>query len=124
MSFAIGSINIEIIGQSFVAKSVEDILKPVGTENSNADLIFEFVGELPGWLGQPYIALDNYSIGNDRFRVTEKLFCYEVHVSENPVRALVATRKTDIARRTQRVINKSWRYFHTHGGRAYLHMCL
>ena len=121
MNFALGHTNIAVVGKSFIAENLREILQSIQTEDSNADLIFEFVDELPNWSGRTHVTLDNYSIGNDRLRVTEKLFCYELHVSEKPVRVLVATRKTDILRRTQRVINKSLRYFHTHGKGANLH---
>ncbi len=121
MNFALGNTNIAIIGESAVAENLKKLLQSIHTEDPNTDLIFEFVDELPSWSGLTHIALDNYSIADDRFRVTEKLFCYELHVREKPVRALITTRKTDILRKTQKVINKSWRYFHTHGGRAYLH---
>ena len=121
MNFAVGNVNVAIVGKSLIAKNLRKILESIQTENSHNDLVFEFVDELPSWSGRRYIPLDNYSISNDRLRVFERLFCYELRVSENPVRVLVAPRKTDVFRSAQRAINKSWRYFHTHGSRAYLH---
>lgn len=121
MSFAVGNVNIAVVGESATAKNLRKILESIQTEDSNADLIFEFVDELPSWSDRVYVPLDNYNISNGRLRVTEKLFCYELRLSENPVRVLIALRKTDVFRSTQRAINKSWRYFHTHGSGAYLH---
>ena len=121
MNFAVGNVNIAVVGESVIAKNLRKILESIRTENSNTNLVFEFVDELSSWSDRVYVPLDNYSISNDRLRITEKLFCYELCSSENPVRVLVAPRKTDIFRSTKRAINKSWRYFHTHGGGAYLH---
>jgi hypothetical protein len=120
MNFAIGNINIEIIGQSFIAKNMKDILKLTGTENSNADLIFEFVDKLPPWAGQPYTVLDNYNIAANRIRVNEKLFCYELNY-EVPAKVLIARRKINIIKSIRLTAAKSGRYFHTHGKGANLH---
>jgi len=121
MNFAIANANVAVVGGSLIAENLREILQSIRTMDSNADLVFEFVDELPNWLGQRYVALDNYMIGGDRFRATEKLFCYELRLSEHPMRALVARRKTGLPKRVHRAIKKSWRYFHTHGSKAYLH---
>ncbi len=120
MNFAIGSINIEIIGQSFIAKNMRDILNPIGTENPNADLIFEFVDRLPAWTARPHTVLDNYSIAADRIRVKDKLFCYELSY-EVPAKVLIARRKINIVKSIRLIAAKSGRYFHTHGKGAKLH---
>jgi len=121
MSFAIGDINIEVIGKSFIVGKLNGIMECIRTEASSVDLIFKFVDELPDWGSQAYVSLDNYDVGHNRFRVKEKLFCYEFCPNRYPVTVLVAARKTDIGRTVQRAITKSWRYMHTHGSRAYLH---
>jgi hypothetical protein len=120
MNFAIGNINIEIIGQSVIAKNMRDILNPIRTQNSNADLIFEFVDDLPAWTALPHSVLDNYSIAADRIRVNDKLFCCELSY-EVPAKALIAPRQIDIVKGIRLAAAKSVRYFHTHGTGAKLH---
>ena len=121
MYFAIGNATIAVVGGSLIAENLRQILQSIRTTDSDADLVFEFVDELPDWLGERYVPLDDYKIGADRFRATEKLFCYEVRLTEEPTRVLVARRKTGVPKRVHRAIKKSWRYFHTHGSKAYLH---
>lgn len=121
MRFSVGDITVALVGTSRIAEKLGDIMGYVQTENSDVDLVFEFVDELPGRGPQPYVSLDNYEISLDRLRVKEKLFCYELYLSEHPARVLVSLRRTDLARKVQKAVTKSWRYFHTHGGRAHLH---
>lgn len=120
MNFAIGNINVAVSGKSTIAEEFQKILELVETKDSHVDLAFELVEQLPEWSDGTYFSLDNYNIRENQFRVTEKLFCYELRLSENPVRVLVARKKTDIHRNILATIRKSWKYFSTHGSRAHL----
>ena len=121
MNFALGNVNIALVGKSPIVEHLGKILEVIQTKESKTDLVFEFVDELPHWTDQSYIPIENYIISDDRLRVTDKLFCYELRPFENPPKVSVAIRKTDFFRKAQRAIRKSWRYFHTHNRSAYLH---
>jgi hypothetical protein len=121
MNFALGSINVETVGNSDIIKKFGELLQLVKTQGEQPDIIFEFVNELGDWAGEEYVPLDNYEIGDNRVRISEKLFRYELRFGRTPMRVLVCPAKTDVFRHWQRAINKSWRYFHTHGGGGYLH---
>jgi len=121
MIFRVGDITVAVTGTTYFAGKLSKIMKSVRTNKTDIDLVFDFVDALPNWNGQAYVSLDNYDIGRGRLRVKEKLFCYELIFSEYPARVLVAMKKTDILRKTQKTVSKSWRYFHTHGRKAYLH---
>jgi len=121
MAFTLGSVGFTVVGNSVIAENFKKLLTGLRTPNEQVAIIFEFVDELPAWNNQPYVSLDDYRISNDRFRVSEKLFCCEFRHAETPARVLIAPRNASASRNIQRTINKSWRYLHTHGGKAYLH---
>lgn len=118
--FQIGGINVGIIGESLLAGKIREMLTPVRVEDRSADLSFNFVEKLPVLKDESFISLDNYKIGKDCIRVTERLFDYEVRTSQKPLAVNVALRKRDAFRRSKQAINKSWRYLNTHGRGLYL----
>jgi hypothetical protein len=121
MKYALGNVNFAVKGNSVIAENFRNLLESLQTHDPRVDIVFDFVDELPAWNGRPYVSLDNYRIAGDRFRLTEKLFSCEFRHMEKPARILISPARTGFARKVQRAINKSWRYFHTHGRPAYLH---
>jgi hypothetical protein len=121
MAYTLGSIHFEARGDSAVAENFRNLLESLQTQDQRVDIVFDFIDELPAWSNESYISLDNYRIGNDRFSIMEKLFFCEFRYAQKPARVLISPAKTGLSRKIRRTINKSWRYFHTHGAPAYLH---
>ena len=121
MVYTLGGINFAIRGSSAIADNFKLLLASLQTQNQQIDAVFDFVDELPAWPDEPHISLDNYRIGVNRFQMTEKLFSCEFRYAEKPARILISPARVGLSRKIQRTLNKSWRYFHTHGKPAYLH---
>lgn len=119
-NFSIGGVTFAIRGEPVLAEKFRDLFGFVRTEGRDVDLLFDFMEGLPPWEKDSFVSVDNFLIKEDCIRVTERLFTYDVCASEKPVRVCVAERQENSFRKSKRAINKSWRYFHSHGRGLYL----
>lgn len=120
MTFAIGDINVAIIGEHATARMLGDILDPVRTESDRVDLELRFVGRLPPAEGQAFTKVGRYKVAGDALRVECKCWCYEIRRERDRLVVTVAAIGKPLPGRIAESVRKSWKYFHTHGGGASL----
>ena len=119
-NFSIGGVDLAIRGESVLAGKFRDLFSFVRTEGRDVDLLFDFVEGLTPWEKGSFVPVENFLIKENCIRVIERLFTYDVYRNKKPVTVCVAENQENSFRKSKRAINKSWRYFHSHGRGLYV----
>jgi hypothetical protein len=120
MSFTTGKFHFDIVGNDKYLSYFKNIFSLIETDKS-PDIVFEFVKTLPPLNDSLTVKLDDFTIAENSITHREKLFDYRIDWSSTQTKVFVSPRKFDFFRKTQKTLNKNWRYFHTHGTSGFLH---
>jgi hypothetical protein len=95
--------------------SFENALSFARCDEQTSDIVFEFAGRLPCWVGREFVSIDNFDIASDRIRVADRVFVYEAAPMEKPFHIMVTPAREGTFHRMYNTIRRTWRYFHVHG---------
>jgi hypothetical protein len=119
MKFSIGNISIEITGDDRYCDGFKSIFNIVQND-AQPDIVYEFVEKI-SFKDKKCVPLDDFLIGEKTLFHKEKLFLYEIDWSDRPVKVFVAPRRLGFFKKSKKIINKNWRYFHTHYSTGFMH---
>lgn len=119
--FSTGPVTYALGGTPALADEFRQTMLMASCADGKPDIVFEFVPDCPPWQSTQYVQLDDFAIAPGRMRMKDRLFTIELQTEGDLFRARVASASGNPAKRLQRTVKKTWRYFHTHGSRASLH---
>jgi hypothetical protein len=121
MSFTLGDCSFALTGSSEMGERLARLLQRMQSATTEVDLDLHFVPALDSWQDRPYVRLDRCEVGEDRFRLLDRLWHVQVEPAARPVRVTIAPRKVSRLKGAVRGIKKSWRHLLVHGRGGYIH---
>ncbi len=120
-NFALANCTFALTGASEIAERLAGLLTRLESPAPQVDLELHFVSELGGWQGQPYVRQDHCEVGEQAFRLLDRVWHVQMEPLRRPARVTIAPRHMGLVKGQIKAIKKTWRGLLVHGRGGYIH---